>query len=147
MTANRSRAYSSKQLSVASDTRIDWSYRYGGHVIHLFGGFRYLSDSFNSDAIRADNSAGDKLPNITNEMKNRKVDGIIEEWKSTAVYVNADWNYADKYFLQGTLTAETSTRFGRNATGGVKLGDYVWGMIPVLAGGLGGLPPNLSSRT
>lgn len=132
MTANRSRAYSSKQLSVASDTRIDWSYRYGGHVIHLFGGFRYLSDSFNSDAIRADNSAGDKLPNITNEMKNRKVDGIIEEWKSTAVYVNADWNYADKYFLLGTLTAETSTRFGRNATGGVKLGDYVWGIFPSL---------------
>ena len=105
-------------------------------MIHLFGGFRYLSDSFNSDAIRADNSAGDKLPNISNEMKNRKVDGIIEEWKSTAVYVNADWNYADKYFLQGTLTAETSTRFGKNATGGMKLGDYVWGVFPSL-GGLG----------
>lgn len=40
------------------------------------------------------------VKNISNEMKNRKVDGIIEEWKSTAVYVNADWNYADKYFCR-----------------------------------------------
>lgn len=71
-------------------------------------------------------------------MKNRKVDGIIEEWKSTAVYVNADWNYADKYFLQGTLTAETSTRFGRNAAGGSETGRLCLGDIPVLAGGLGG---------
>lgn len=131
-TKNQAKAYSSKQLSVASDTRIDWTRRYGGHVVNLFGGFRYLSDSFNSDAMRADNSVGDKLPNITDKMDNRKVKGILEEWKSTAVYVNADWNYADKYFLQGTVTAETSTRFGKNAEGGVKLGDYVWGVFPSL---------------
>lgn len=131
-TTNRSKAYSSKQLSVSSDTRIDWSRRYGGHVIDLSGGFRYLSDSFNSDAMSADNSVGDKLPNISKDMVNRKVDGILEEWKSTAVYVDAAWDYADKYFLQGTVTAETSTRFGKNAHGGVKLGDYVWGVFPSL---------------
>ena len=131
-TQNRSMGYSSKQLSVSSDTRIDWARRYGGHVINLFGGFRYMSDSFNSDGIQADNTVGDKLPNITNEMDNRVVDGVFEEWKSTALYVNADWSYADKYFLQGTVTAETSTRFGKNATGGVKLGDYVWGVFPSL---------------
>ena len=132
LTTNQSKAYSSKQLSVSSDTRIDWTRRYGGHVINLFGGFRYMSDSFNSDAMRADNTVGDKLPNITEDMVNRLVDGIFEEWKSTAVYVNASWNYGDKYFLQGTVTGETSTRFGKNAHGGVKLGDYVWGIFPSL---------------
>lgn len=131
-TANRAKAYSSKQLALSSDTRVDWSRLFGGHRIHLFGGFRYQSDSFSSDALSADNSVGDKLPNITGSMENRKVKGIIEEWKSTALYVNADWSYADKYFLQGTVTAETSTRFGGNAAGGVKLGDYVWGVFPSL---------------
>ncbi len=131
-TRSRSQAYSSKQLAISSDTRINWLRRFGGHRVNLFGGFRYQSDSFSSDALRADNGVGDKLPNITSSMDNRRVKGIIEDWKSTAVYVNADWNYADKYFLQGTVTAETSTRFGKNADGGVRLGDYSWGVFPSL---------------
>lgn len=131
-TDNQAKAYSAKQTTVQTDTRIDWNNRYGGHSINVFGGFRYLSDAFNSDGIQADNSVGDKLPNITDDMDNRKVQGIVEAWKSTSVYVSADYNFADKYFLQGTVTAETSTRFGRNADGGVKLGDYVWGVFPSL---------------
>ena len=131
-TTNRSKAFSSKQTSVQTDTRLRWSHRYNAHSIDLFGGFRYLSDSYTSDGITADNTAGDKLPDITNSMVNRSVKGILENWKSTAVYLNADWNYAGRYYLQGTVTAETSTRFGSNATGGVKLGDYVWGVFPSL---------------
>lgn len=132
ITKSRSKAYSSRQNAISSDTRMSWMRRFGGHQINLLGGFRYQSDSFSSDALRADNSVGDRLPNITNDMDNRRVNGTLEEWKSTAVYVNADWNYADKYFLQGTVTAETSTRFGKNASGGVKIGDYAWGVFPSL---------------
>ncbi len=131
-TENQAKSYSAKQTTVQTDTRIDWGNRYGGHYVNVIGGFRYLSDAFNSDAIRADNSVGDKLPNITSDMDNRQVEGVVEAWKSTAVYVNADYNFADRYLLQGTVTAETSTRFGRNAEGGMKLGHYVWGVFPSL---------------
>ena len=131
-TKNRSRAFSSKQTSVLSDSRIQWQNQYEGHTISAFGGFRYMSDSYHSDGITADNSAGDKLPNIGDNMVNRKVVGVAENWKSTAVYFNADWNYAEKYFLQGTLSGETSTRFGENASGGIKMGDYVWGVFSSL---------------
>ena len=132
VTDNQSKAYSSKQTTVQTDTRIDWANRYGGHYINVFGGYRFLSDAFNSDGIQADNSAGDKLPNITNEMENRHVDGVQEAWKSSMVYLSADYNFADKYFLQATVTGETSTRFGRNADGGMKIGKYVWGIFPSL---------------
>ena len=132
VTDNQSKAYSSKQTTVQTDTRIDWANRYGGHYINVFGGYRFLSDAFNSDGIQADNSAGDKLPNITSEMENRHVDGVQEAWKSSMVYLSADYNFADKYFLQATVTGETSTRFGRNADGGMKIGKYVWGIFPSL---------------
>ena len=129
-TKNQARAYSSKQTSFQSDTRVNWNQRFGAHDVSAFAGFRYLSDSFTSDGIKADNSAGDKMPNITSTMDNRTASGINEAWKSTAAYLNADWNYAQKYFLTATATAETSTRFGKNATGGFWLGDYVWGFFP-----------------
>ena len=55
--------------------------------------------------------------------------------------VNADWNYADKYFLQGTLTAETSTRFGRNATGGSESWAIMSGGYSRPCRRLGWFPP------
>lgn len=131
-TKNQSKAFASKQTSVLSDSRIQWKNQYNAHTLSAFGGFRYMSDSYHSDGITADNTVGDKLPNIGNNMVNRKVTGIAENWKSTGVYFNADWNYAEKYFLQATLSSETSTRFGENADGGIKLGDYVWGVFPSL---------------
>lgn len=129
-TKNQARAYSSKQTSFQSDTRINWNQRFGVHEVSAFAGFRYLSDTFTSDGIKADNSAGDKMPNITSTMDNRMASGLNEAWKSTAAYLNVDWNYAQKYFLTATATTETSTRFGKNAKGGMKLGDYVWGLFP-----------------
>jgi len=129
-TENQSKALSAKQISLQSDTRIAWTNRYLAHTLNVMAGFRYYSDSYNSDGIQADNSAGDKMPNITSSMSNRLVKGDVQQWKSTAAYVYGDWNYASRYFLQASLTAETSTRFGKNAEGGMKLGKYVWGFFP-----------------
>lgn len=129
-TQNQSKANSYKQTSLQSDTRLTWDGRFGGHSLTVFGGFRYMSDSFNADAIKADNSAGDKMPNITSSMDNRTVSGTVETWKSTTAYINADWNYAQKYFVQLAASAATSTRFGENADGAFKIGKYVWGFFP-----------------
>lgn len=131
-TNNQAKANSYKQVSLQSDTRLTWQQRWGAHALKLFGGFRYLSDSFNADAIKADNSAGDKMPNITSNMSNRTVNGTIENWKSTTVYLNADWNYAQKYFLTAMASTATSTRFGKNAPGAIKIGKYAWGFFPGL---------------
>lgn len=131
-TKNQAKANSYKQTSLQSDTRLTWAHRFGGHSLTAFGGFRCMSDSFNADAIKADNSAGDKMPNITSDMSNRSVSGTVENWKSTTAYINADWNYAQRYFLQATVSAATSTRFGENADGAFKIGKYAWGLFPSL---------------
>lgn len=131
---NTSKAMSSQQSSLFSDTRIDWNKNLKANGFHLFGGFRYQSDDYSQDCIEVNNTTSDKMPNITSTSDNREVSGVDEEWKSTALYVNMDYDYAEKYFLQGTLNAETSTRFGENANGGIKLGNYVWGLFPSIQG-------------
>lgn len=129
---NQSRAYSSKQTSLMSDTRLTWSARHGLHRMKTVGGMRYMSDTYNNDGISASNTVSDKMPNITATMDNRQVTGCYEQWKSAALYLHADYSYTDRYDLTASLTGETSTRYGRNAQGGITVGDYVWAMFPSL---------------
>jgi len=131
---NESKVMSSMQTSLYSDTRFGWNKTLSANKINVFGGFRYMRDVYQQDGIVVNNTASDKMPDITSTYDNRKVQGVNEGWASTALYMNADYNYAEKYFLQGTVTTETSTRFGKNATGGIKLSNYVWAIFPSIQG-------------
>lgn len=131
---NESKAMSAKQTSIYSDTRLGWNLHQQANNIQLFGGFRYMRDSYLQDGIVVDNTASDKMPDITSTYDNRRVRGINESWVSTEVYANADYNYGGKYFFQGTVSSETSTRFGRNASGGIRIGNYTWGIFPSVQG-------------
>lgn len=129
---NQSKAYSSKQTSLMSDTRLTWNSRRGLHRMKTVGGVRYMSDTYNNDGIAASNTVSDKMPNITTTMDNREVTGCYEQWKSAALYLHADYHYTDRYNLTASLTGETSTRYGNNAQGGITVGNYVWAMFPSL---------------
>lgn len=132
MVVNESRAFSSKQASLLSDTRMIWKNKEGRHSIETIGGMRYMADTYNNDGITANNTVSDKMPNITSTMDNRKVSGCYEQWKSVALYLHADYRYTDRYALTASLTGETSTRFGENAEEGIAVGRYVWAMFPSL---------------
>ncbi len=131
---NESKAYSSKQTSLMSDTRMTWHWAHAYHYIEAMGGLRYTSDIYNNDGITANNTVSDKMPNITSSMDNRQVSGCYEQWKSVSLYLHADYKYTDRYSLEASLTGETSTRFGKNAQGGIAIGQYVWAMFPSLQG-------------
>lgn len=131
---NESKAMSAKQSSIFSDTRLGWNLNYLANNMKLYGGFRYMRDSYLQDGIVVDNTASDKMPDITSTYDNRRVSGINESWVSTEIYANADYNYGGKYFFQGTVSSETSTRFGSNAAGGIRLGNYKWGIFPSIQG-------------
>ena len=46
------------------------------------------------------------------------------------MYLNADYNYLTRYFLQGTVSMETSSRFGKEAEGAVDFCGVKWGLFP-----------------
>ena len=131
---NESKAYSSKQTSLMSDTRMTWHWTHAYHNIKAMAGLRYTSDIYNNDGISASNTVSDKMPNITSSMDNRQVSGCNEQWKSVSLYLHADYKYTERYSLETSLTGETSTRFGKNAQGGVAIGRYVWALFPSLQG-------------
>lgn len=131
---NRASALNAKQESLFSDTKVDWTYRHKAHYLNLIGGFRYTNDHYVSAHQEGHNTGNDKTPNVSGSLNFSDVAGVDETWRSFAYYANADYNYKYKYFVQGGLSMETSSRFGRDVNAGLKLAGVHWGLFPSVQG-------------
>ena len=127
---NEARSLFSKQNSVMSDTRIDWNNRYGAHDIHAFLGARINWESYTLSSQLGYNTGNDKTPFISSSLLNVRTDGANDNWTSIAWYAQAEYNYLQRYYLQANLTAEASSRFGKDADGALKMFDAAWGVFP-----------------
>ena len=127
---NEVRSLFSKQNSVMSDTRIDWSNRYAAHAIHLFAGARINWESYTLNSQLGYNTGNDKTPFISSSLLNVKTAGANDNWTSIAWYAQAEYNYLLRYYLQANLTTEASSRFGKDADGALNMLNAAWGVFP-----------------
>ena len=132
---NEARSFFSKEEEIYSDTRVDWAKKYGSHNIAVFGGFRFSNFAYDSNFASGHNTGNDKLPDVSSNLKYIKTDGAYDVWRNMSYYANFDYNFRNKYYLQGSLAAETSSRFGRATKEGVKLAGVCWGLFPSLQAG------------
>ena len=132
---NEVRSLVSKQNSVFSDTRVDWSNRYGAHDVHVFGGARINWENYTLNNQLGYNTGNDKTPNLRDGLLNLSSTGNNDNWNSWAWYAQAEYNYLQRYYLQANLTAETSSRFGVDADNSLKICGAPWGFFWGVQGG------------
>lgn len=126
----------SKETSLYEDLRINWSNNYNGvHDINVFGGFRFTNNSFSDSYMSGYNSGNDQMPDMKNSLSFREVQGNQDQWRNMAYYLHAKYAFSNTYFVEGTLTAETSSRFGKEAAGGLKALGVSWGFFPSVQAG------------
>lgn len=130
--SNSASAFNAKQESLFSDTKIDWTYQHRAHYLNLVGGFRFTNDNYVSTAQEGHNTGNDKTPNVSGSLNFSDVGGVDDTWRSFAYYANAYYNYKFKYFLQGGLSMEATSRFGKDVDAGIKLAGTHWGLFPSL---------------
>ncbi len=123
-----------KQNTINSDTRINWHNNYNGHDIRLLGGFRYVNQGYSLNTQHGYNTGNDKTPFIDNTV-NMTSKGTDENWATLSWYAQAQYNWANKYYLQGDLSFDTNSQFGRDAKSGVKMAGVVWGVFPSIQAG------------
>lgn len=124
----------SSQNSITSDTKIEWGNQYGAHSIDLLGGFRYMNDRYKVDTQLGYNTGSDKTPFI-NDTQNKVTTGSTNEWTSMSWYGQARYDYRKRYFVEGNLAIESSSRFGKEAKDGFKLAGVRWGVFPGIQAG------------
>ena len=131
---NEIRSLYSSQNSITSDTKIEWGNQYGAHSIDLLGGFRYMNDRYKVDTQLGYNTGIDKTPFI-NDTQNKTTTGSTNEWTSMSWYGQARYDYRKRYFVEGNLAIESSSRFGKEAKDGFKLAGVRWGVFPGIQAG------------
>ena len=127
---NEVRSLAGKQNSVMSDTRVDWNNRYGASAIHALAGVRINWESYTLNTQLGYNTGSDKTPFISSQLLNAQTTGVNDNWNSIACYGQLEYNFLQRYYLQANLTAEASSRFGKDADHSVKLFDAAWGLFP-----------------
>mgnify|MGYP002622397323 CR=1 FL=1 len=132
---NAKKSLAGKETSILEDLRIDWNNKYGAHAIEVFGGMRFTSNSYDNSTIRGYGGSNDKLPDHSSTDKFKQINGEEDQWKNLAYYAHAAYSYKDTYFADAIFTAETSSRFGKEASEGMKLFGVRWGLFPSLQAG------------
>ena len=121
-----------KETTINNDFRLNWKNTYGAHTIDVMGGFRYNNYSYSYNYMRGYNNENDKLPNLSKDMKYINYDGANDNWIDMAYYLNANYNYKNRYFAEFTLSSQASSRFGDDTDDGLHIGGVSWGLFPSL---------------
>lgn len=124
-----------KETSLYEDFRISWSNNYGQHDISAFGGFRFTSNSFTDSYMTGYNGGNDKMPDNKTSDKFRSVQGTNDSWRNLSYYAQANYSFRNTYFVQGSISADASSRFGKETSGGLKMFGVKWGLFPSLQAG------------
>lgn len=131
---NEVSSLASKHNSVQSDTRLSWNNRYDAHEVSVFGGARLNFESFTNSTQLGYNTGSDKTPFMSASLLNAQGEGYERSWRTLDWYVQGNYNYLGRYYAQVNLTATGSSRFGKDADGGVKAFGARWGIFPAVQG-------------
>jgi len=131
---NIAQSLSSHQNGFFSDTKVAWDHLYGENAVKMFGGVRFVNNTYSLNLQKGYNTGSDKMPNMSMSLYDKTTSGADDISRSLTYYANADYNYQEKYYLTGSLSMETSSMFGKDVLEGLKLGGVVWGLFPSIQG-------------
>lgn len=126
------KSFFGKETSIYEDFRINWTANYGAHNVSAFGGFRFTNNTYSDNFITGYNAGNDKMPDMKNSLQFRSVDGNDDSWRNLAYYAHGRYNYKNTYYADLTVSAESSSRFGKETSEGIKLFGVKWGIFPSL---------------
>lgn len=99
------------------------------HKIKAVAGTRYISNYFEADYGEGHNSGSDQKRNLLDQLI-RRTDGTNDRVKSISNYLTADYSLDNRYYLSAAISADASSRFGRETQGGFQLFDRSWAVFP-----------------
>ena len=126
---NKVQSQASSLTAIQSDTRLAWKNQYGAHQVGVMGGFRYLNSAYKLTKQWGYNTPNDKAPKMSSSLSFKGTDGANDKTTDLIWYALADYNYAQRYYVNAGLSAHASSRFGKDADG-LKMCGVVWGIFP-----------------
>ncbi len=129
---NRSASQTKRIFNLYNETYLDFTRTYHHvHKLHARGGVRFLNSNTEQDFVNGYNSATDDFISVgTGSALLRKVGGDIGKYAWINMFAGADYALLDKYFLSVNVAADGSSRFGKNASNALTIGNNKYAVMP-----------------
>jgi len=131
---NPSAAMAGRQITVMNDFYAGYKHRFGAHMVDGRLGFRFLNDNYNLNAEYGYDSGNDKTPNMSSSLKYKTTDGNDDRNTNLTYYLNANYNYLERYYVSLSASLDGSSRFGKDLEGGLRVNNYAFGFFPSVEG-------------
>ncbi len=90
----------------------EYSKRFGKHQVGALGGYSFESNYFEAMTAFRDNLPGNNLQQLNvGAPNNQQANGTANEWALNSFFGRVNYNYANKYLLEGVLRRDGSSRF------------------------------------
>ncbi len=96
------------------------------HQLNVLGGYSYNFFNYDNYSIRGRNYASDEVPTVNAAGEITSATGTESQNSLISYFSRVQYNFDEKYFLEGSLRRDGSSRFGN---------DTKWGVFPSLAAG------------
>lgn len=131
---NMAGALAGRQVTFWNDLYSQYSRRFNAHAVSVRGGFRYIKDTYRQNLQEGYDTGNDKTPNMSTSLSNKRTDGFDNNDIDLTYYLTGDYNYRERYYLSAGVAMDGSSKFGVDAEGGVKIGNYAFGFFPSVQG-------------
>ena len=119
------------QSSIYGDLNIGYHHLFGtDHDLKLNLGERLYSNSYKSTYGEGHNTGDDQIYNLSTNLDFLSTDGQEVDWRSTSVYLQAQYTLRGKYQFWATAAADASSRFGRKASNSLHALGTRWALFP-----------------
>ncbi len=100
------------------------------HHLKAYLGWRYIVNNMERDYEEGYNSGSDDVRFLTDALVYKSAKGVNNDTRNISTYINADYNYDNRYFVNVTASVDGSSTFGKETEGGFKLFDHNWAFFP-----------------
>jgi len=131
---NEAKAQSMRDTRVDLEAKLGYNKDLGNHHVNVLGGWRYFIENRTWDMASGYNTGQDNQVDVSSSLLYKKLNGENRRVRSMDWYLTAGWNYREKYILNASVSMETSSRFGTEVEGAIKLCGQSWGLFPSVQG-------------
>lgn len=129
-TAVRSSEMQHERLfAMFNDSRLSFTKKFNNHGLSANLGTRFNSNNYENSYSSSINSSDDEATGL-GAGDSEITGGSVGNWKSLAVYANADYSFLNRYFLSLNVSADGSSRFGDDIDEGLEISNNTFGVFP-----------------
>ncbi len=104
-------------FSISDETRLNYKNSWGDHAFDGTLGLRYYHNQAEDDFGRGYNSASNYYQTIgAGDSELYQNGGALGNWNWLSFYLNADYAFKNRYFVDLTVSNDASSRYGENAS-------------------------------